>query len=581
VTINNDDTALVTLNNASGNEDDGPIAFTATLSNAVQGGLTVALNTSNGTATAQSGDYTPLINSSLVFLGMAGETQQVNLVPGDDTTVELDETLTVSQSNALSVNNAAITINDTATITIVNDDSAAVTIGDASSSEDDGAITVTATLDNAVQGGFSVNLSSADGTATVLGNDYSALSNANLAFTGTAGETQVFTVVPTADSIVEPNEQLTVSQSNLSVANLAVSIVDTATVTIVNDDTASVTLGDISGNEDDGAITVTASLDNAVQGGFSVDVSSADGSATLVDNDYVALSATTLNFTGAANESLTFSLTPTSDAVIEPDETVLISQSNLGIDTAFDTASLDISGTAAVTIINDDTALITVETLSNALEGGQNGQFRISTSNPLSSDTELSFSMSGSAAAGVDYASLGASITLPAQTNELIVDVIANIDGIIDDNETVQLSLSGTNNISAIIGTPSSAEILITDGDDSDNDGVENSIDNCPAIANSNQADLDGDGLGDVCDSDIDGDGLSNQYELDNGLNPFNSFDRDADPDNDGFTNLEEFEFGSDPQVADTDENNNGIPDSTEGRGVNIVPILQLLLLDD
>ena len=36
----------------------------------------------------------------------------------------------------------------------------------------------------------------------------------------------------------------------------------------------------------------------------------------------------------------------------------------------------------------------------------------------------------------------------------------------------------------------------------------------------------------------------------------------------------------SDPQVATTDENNNGVPDSIEGEGVNIVPILQLLLLD-
>ena len=581
VTINNDDTALVTLNNASGNEDDGAIVVTATLNNAVQGGLTVALNTSNGTATLLNGDYTPLINSSLVFLGTAGETQQINLEPTTDATVELDEILTLSQSNSLSVNSAAITISDTATITIVNDDSATVTIGDVSSREDDGAITVTAALDNAVQGGFSVNVSSTDGTATVLGNDYSALSNASLAFTGTAGETQVFTVVPTADSIVEPNESLTVSQSSLSVSNLAVSIVDTATVTIVNDDTASVTLSNISGNEDDGPITVTATLNNAVQGGFSVDVRSADGSATLVDNDYVALSATTLNFTGAANESQTFSLTPTADAVIETNENVLISQSNLSLDTAFDAASLDTSDTAAVTIINDDTALITVETLSNALEGGQNGQFRISSSNLLSSDTELSFSVSGTAIAGVDYASLGASFILPAQTNELIVDVIANLDGIVDDNETVQISLSATNNVSAIISTPSSAEMLIIDGDDSDSDGIENSIDNCPDIANPDQVNLDGDSLGNVCDSDIDGDGLSNQYELANGLNPFNSLDRDADPDNDGFTNLEEFNFGSDPQVADTDENNNGIPDSVEEQGVNIVPILQLLLLDD
>lgn len=36
---------------------------------------------------------------------------------------------------------------------------------------------------------------------------------------------------------------------------------------------------------------------------------------------------------------------------------------------------------------------------------------------------------------------------------------------------------------------------------DSDGDGVLNGVDNCPSNANSNQADCDGDGLGNVCDA--------------------------------------------------------------------------------
>ena len=44
---------------------------------------------------------------------------------------------------------------------------------------------------------------------------------------------------------------------------------------------------------------------------------------------------------------------------------------------------------------------------------------------------------------------------------------------------------------------------------DSDGDSFVDQADNCPGIANPTQADLDNDGVGDVCDDDKDGDGIS------------------------------------------------------------------------
>ena len=66
-----------------------------------------------------------------------------------------------------------------------------------------------------------------------------------------------------------------------------------------------------------------------------------------------------------------------------------------------------------------------------------------------------------------------------------------------------------------------------------DGDGVLDGADNCPNVANSNQLDADGDGIGDICDPDLDGDGELNandQYPSD----PYNWSDVDADgvPDN-------------------------------------------------
>ena len=53
------------------------------------------------------------------------------------------------------------------------------------------------------------------------------------------------------------------------------------------------------------------------------------------------------------------------------------------------------------------------------------------------------------------------------------------------------------------------------------------------------------------------------------------------DPDRDGYTNLQEFEFGSDQPTADTDNNENGIPDAVERRQMILSPIRHLLWLVD
>jgi predicted outer membrane repeat protein len=103
-------------------------------------------------------------------------------------------------------------------------------------------------------------------------------------------------------------------------------------------------------------------------------------------------------------------------------------------------------------------------------------------------------------------------------------------------------------------------------------DGAEHANGTNPAMADS-----DGDGLNDNIDPepwglDSDGDGMPYEWEVANGLNPRLN-DSAADADNDGLTNLEEYQAGTNPQVADTD--GDGLSDGFEVHTSLTSPLLK------
>ncbi|MFK8014262.1 MAG: hypothetical protein AB8G17_02315 [Gammaproteobacteria bacterium] len=73
---------------------------------------------------------------------------------------------------------------------------------------------------------------------------------------------------------------------------------------------------------------------------------------------------------------------------------------------------------------------------------------------------------------------------------------------------------------------------------DSDGDGVDDSVDNCSAVANADQVDSNGDGFGNLCDADLNDDLIVNVSDLGLFRAVFFTADADADFNVDGVVNV-------------------------------------------
>src|SRR5690606_18906462 len=135
-------------------------------------------------------DYTSLPLTTIEFVQGGALAQTITVDVSGDNVVELDEVFLVVLSNPrggrLSDDQA------TATGTIINDDSATVSIEGESRAEGDTGSTAyvfTATVSAEVDTVVEVDFNTADGSATVADGDYEA-QNGTLAFEGLAGEEQ-------------------------------------------------------------------------------------------------------------------------------------------------------------------------------------------------------------------------------------------------------------------------------------------------------------------------------------------------------------------------------------------------------
>jgi len=316
-----------------------------------------------------------------------------------DALAELDETFTVTLSNA-----SGATIADaTATGTITGAD-ALLSIADATAAEG-GALTFTVTRSGDTAGAATVQWTTADDTAqgaakATAGADYTAQATAaTLSFTAGAA-TATFTVATTEDAIDEPAETFRVVLSSPS-AGLALAD-GTAIATITDDDGAptgialSANPASVAENAAKAAtVTVTAAVTGATTyaDAKTVTVSvGADDDSAVSGTDYAAVPNFDITIpAGAARAAGTFSLDPTDDAIAEDDETLTVAGAS---------GSLDVTGTEVT--ITDNEATPTVTLVLNPATIDESGNDNSSTVTAmLSAASSEALTLTVSAGAGV------------------------------------------------------------------------------------------------------------------------------------------------------------------------------------
>jgi hypothetical protein len=456
-TIVNDDVLVdVSISDASVTEGTGAgstnAIFTVTLSAQPPAGspLTVNYATTGGSATSGT-DFTAT-SGALTFSNGGGLTQSISVPVTRDNIDENDESFVID------ITAPAATVTDgQGAGTILDDDAEPTpTIAGISLGEGDSGLssaTFSITLSNPSAFPLTYQASTADGSAVAPG-DYQAIASGlnNVSF-APLQTTQTITVNVVGETLVEADETFVLNLRSAVPTDGAPPIVASATATVNNDDSATLSLVGSSGPEGNVGLTprqFTATLSNPVQAQVQVNYATADGSATVADNDYQAASGT-LTFAGSTTTQ-TLNVNVIGDLEVEPDQSFTVNLSGLNAPAGVSLGTTSATGT----IVNDDATSfsITGASVTEGTGGNSTLNFTVSLSAPAKDPVSVQFaSVNGSAIAPADYTATSGTLTFDGgQTTQTIAVTVIG-ENLVEPDETLQVQLSNPNGGSIGIGS--------------------------------------------------------------------------------------------------------------------------------
>jgi uncharacterized protein YneR len=438
VTITDDDPSpTISINDVSqaeGNSGTTNFTFTVTLSTISGQSVTVDYATADGTATVANTDYSAIPITTLTFA--PGETTKMfSVTVNGDTTIEDNETFFV---NLTAPTNATISDNQ-GQGTIQNDDFPSLSINDISLVEGNSGTTAfgfTVTLSQASPQSVSVNYATANGTATVADNDYVAIPSTALTF-APGDLTKTINVTVNGDTSVEANETFFV---NLTMPTNATIADNQGQGTIQNDDIPTISINDVSMAEGDSGTTAfgfTVTLSQASPQSVSVNYATANGTATVADNDYVAIPSTTLTF-APGETTKPINVLVNGDGTVENNETFFV---NLTMPTNATISDNQGQGT----IINDDIPSLSIGNVTQieGNSGTSNFIFNVTLSKISNQTVSVNYATAdNTATAPSDYNGAGGTLTFSPGTLSRTISIVVRGDTLTELNETFFINLS-------------------------------------------------------------------------------------------------------------------------------------------
>jgi Calx-beta domain/Domain of unknown function DUF11 len=439
-----------TVTTAGATEGGATGAFTVVLSAVPTGTATITIGTSTQCSFAPS---------AVSFTSANWNTPQTVVVTATNDVVVEGSHFCAPASLTPSGGGVATSAAPPPTFTVTDNDTATATIVNTSNGAEAGAVpgVMTVTLSKVIAVNTTLNYS-VTGTATSAV-DYASFGGS---ITIAAGSTTGTISIPVIDdAIVETAETVIVTLNSVSSGiSTTIGAPNSATNTIADNDAATVTIASTTnGNEAgpvSGVVTVTQSAASATNTVVAYAVS---GTATS-GSDYTALSGTVTIAAGATSATITIPVI--NDVAVEGNETVIITLSSVtsGLATLGPTLS------ATTTILDNDAPTVSIANTTGANEAGVvNGVMTVTRSALSAGAAVIVYSVSGSAASGVDYTSLPGTITIPAGATSATIVIPVIDDVIVESAETVVVTLTSVTSGAVVLGSPLTATNTIADND--------------------------------------------------------------------------------------------------------------------